>query len=224
MAFRFCTVDLCAQKHYAKGCCKNHYAQKLRAQNPEKREADNARQRERYKENPEPKKASGRRWLEKNVEQKRASDKARYWADPAKRNAESRARYWANPDKHRSDAMERYYQNPARRMETNAAWREANREHARETGRRCRRRRRSRENRVDPEGFLSAAHLRDLPCSCCGAPSPSEVDHILPLVWAEDCEITRKALGEAWCYQPLCKRCNASKGHSGVWCFVATGK
>lgn len=113
--------------------------------------------------------------------------------------------------------------NPDNNKGVSSRWRKENPEAAAKMRNRANGKRRSVRSLVDPRGVLGASHLREMPCACCGKPGPSAVDHILPLCWAKDCLIVRESLAESWCYQPLCKSCNSSKGHREVWCFVPTG-
>ena len=59
--------------------------------------------------------------------------------------------------------------------------------------------------------------IREMDCVACGAPGPSEVDHIIPLA-----HVSGLGLHTADNLQPMCRWCNASKGAKSMDEWMAT--
>jgi 5-methylcytosine-specific restriction endonuclease McrA len=132
-----------------------------------------------------------------------------------------RAYYRANREAFNVRKKEWRERNP----EKVAANKEAYRERFKESMRKKEARRRSLLAAVHPAGVTAAidAGMRDRPCARCGALGPSEIDHVLPISWADVQEV-RDVLANAWAFQPLCRPCNTRKGNRCVECYVPTGE
>lgn len=146
------------------------------------RECKNARERKRYAKNPAKTNARQKKWRENNREKDAA--RTRRWRENNREREAARLRRWGreNPEKYR------------------------------DKNRRSRRTRRAR--RMSAEGSFTQAEFRALLdhfgwlCLCCGRrfgdSLPPTADHVVPLSKG----------GSNWIgnIQPLCGRCNDSKG------------
>lgn len=130
----------------------------------------------------------------------------------------------ANPEKLKAKVARRRARDlDGVRARARAASKRRDPEKVRAHGRATAAKRRHAQLSVGMAGILEAQVLRDRPCVQCGAPGPSQIDHMIPLAWARDCQAVRDVLGHAWAYQPLCRDCNLSKRDTFVAAFVPTG-
>lgn len=216
---RLCSIEGCDRKHYGKGFCNTHYAAARRGP-------------------AEPHKAIRACAVEGCLRSHRAKGlcsphymEHRRASNPAYKSKQLAATRRRNRERYREDPEFRRTKNAASKK-----WSESNKEHhaalilqwgkdhpqrRREIDLRSSAKRRTLSAVINPSGILEAiaSGMRDCPCAKCGAPGPSQIDHILPLAWADIPEVAA-VLGFPWAYQPLCGSCNSSKGARRVEVFV----
>jgi hypothetical protein len=226
---RLCSVVGCERKHKAKGLCAIHYdREKKRSEYA----ADPAKFQQRSRENraadPEGVRELARRYRLEHTQEIRAYDRQRASEPDRKRQASDsqKRRRRSEPEKFRVMDRERDSDpgRKARKLVDSQRWRSSNPERAKAVSRASSSRRRGRLRGVDPAGIQAAmdAGMFDLPCARCGKAGPCEIDHILPLSWSNECLVVA-ALGQVWCYQPLCRACNSTKRDFRLECYVPTG-
>lgn len=219
---RLCSVEGCEKKRVSNGFCQKHDRLDKLATVPGFAEKERERRRKWKKANPE-KVASSNRKQEQRPEA-RARRKA-YRVEHRETCRAATARWAAENREYLSGKRKEHYAvNREKVLEQNRAWRLAHLERFRRLVRKASHKRRSTELLIDTAGLEAAidSGMRDLPCARCQRPAPSTIDHVLPLSWADVSEVAA-ALGEAWCYQPLCGPCNSAKRNFRVECYVPTG-
>lgn len=88
------------------------------------------------------------------------------------------ARYWSDPERHRENGREYARSHKTEARERHTQWRRSNIEHVREYARAASYRRKFDR---DAETIEFVELLKNDPCSYCGAPGPSHIDHIVPV-------------------------------------------
>lgn len=218
---RICNIEGCGGKHEARGLCNTHYqvAYKAGALPPkvEKPEFCSVAGCDRKA------KTFGmcnrhyrKEWRATRPEIEREQQATRRAANPERHREYSNVFYARHTEKLKAKTRAFNGANP----EYQTQWRRENPDKLQEYDAA----RRNLEALVD-DGGIRAAFRGGMPerrCAQCGADGPSEVDHIIPLAWVKTHPEVALLLAEAWCYQPLCRSCNASKS-TNLYCFVATG-
>jgi 5-methylcytosine-specific restriction endonuclease McrA len=137
-----------------------------RARNAEKIKETSHKHYERVKDDPE--------WLANN--RRRVAE----WRAKNRERHRAYSRQWEldNPDQYRENQRRNYEENKPARREQNRRWRRENIERHRALNREDGRKRYLER---DSESYAYSLILREDPCSYCGAPPPSVIDHIVPL-------------------------------------------
>jgi 5-methylcytosine-specific restriction endonuclease McrA len=138
---------------------------------------------------------------------KRATQKSRD-NDPnylAKARARMQTVYAANPEAVKGRARQWREEHPDEVRQRDRRYRQENRPRARQQERDRRARERAAEGEHTTEEWTALCHAYDNRCLRCGDEGPLTVDHIVPL--------TRGGTHNLANLQPLCARCNVSKGN-----------
>lgn len=164
-------------------------------------------------------KVNCREWRRANPEKVAAMNRSWREANPDQYREIYRNYWQANPDKKREKDRRWRRANPDKRAETERRWRRANPEKTSEHRRRWK--------KANPDSVKAHKHLRrarlagsggsyssfeweelcrqyDYRCVCCGKRKKLTVDHVVPISKGGSSDISN--------IQPLCKRCNFSKG------------
>lgn len=171
-----------------------------------------------------------RAWQEKNRErysryqkeyreQNRDSAKEyakKYYADNKERlNKEHKANYAANKARYNELSRQNYRDNREKYLEKAKKWRESHREERSD----YEHKRRAARNGADARlvSGKTMKRIRGMACARCGSSGDIHVDHIVP--------ISRGGAHREGNLQPLCSRCNMSKGNKlmSEWKYKRTG-
>lgn len=170
--------------------------------NPERERRWRSENADRVREN-------GRRWRQQNRDKVLASKARHRERKREELAAKQRARYAKDPDKHRREGREYARAHRDEATARHRQWRQNNREHVRRYGRiSVLLHKFSRDEETQRYIIL----LRHDPCSYCGAPPESAIDHIIP--------VSKGGSGKWWNLTAACKRCNSSKKDRSLLRFL----
>jgi len=154
-------------------------------------------------------------------------DRQRAWrkANPEKSLASTMKWRAKNPEKVKAAEAARYAKDPTKNKNKVYAWREKKPQQYLLHCLKAQGKRRNNKKDVPATGLEAAiaSGVREASCAACGVSGPCEIDHVIPLSWAEDCPAVQEALGQVWCYQPLCRTCNAAKRDFRIEAYLPTG-
>lgn len=196
------------------------------------KEAHRAKGAEYYRNNKEKILERNKLWVEANHERVLENKKEYYQNNRERAYEQSKQWRLANPEKRKEIALRWFYNNQEKANKASREWQEANKERASENARKWREANQERANasrknweRANPEKITLKRSIRRLrksnngiyeirpkfiqklyasPCAVCSGLEDVQADHVIPLA--------RGGTHSEGNLQPLCRRCNSSKG------------
>ena len=146
-----------------------------------------------------------------------ARQQARQWGATNKARKATQGKKWRqeNPEAHAAGGRRWYEANKESVKQRATEWMKDHPEVRRSINARRRARVMGRDDGTVTTEVMQA--IREMDCVACGAPGPSEVDHIIPLA-----HVSGLGLHTADNLQPMCRWCNASKGAQTMDEWMAT--
>lgn len=156
-------------------------------------------------ENPEKKKESGRRWYIENRDKVLANVKRWSQANPEKKSAIVKNWHEAHPDKIKTHKKRWHDANPEKIIVNNKRWSDAHPENGRMNSQTRRARVEGNGGKFTIQEWIDLCEKYENKCLRCGQSDLKlTVDHVIP--------IFHGGLNIIDNIQPLCKKCNSSKG------------